>query len=54
MQQVGIWMIVRILVFYLLPIAWYLLLGGLNNMFLDAIFVIIELIYAWQFYRLLH
>ncbi len=54
MQQVGIWMIVRILVFYLLPIAWYLLLGGLNNMFLDAILVIIELIYAWQFYRLLH
>jgi hypothetical protein len=54
MQQVGIWMIVRILVFYLLPIAWYLLLGGLNNMLLDAILVIIELIYAWQFYRLLH
>jgi hypothetical protein len=53
LQQVGIWMIVRILVVFLLPIAWYMLGIGLNNLFLDAIIVIIELIYAWQFYRLL-
>lgn len=53
MQQVGIWMIVRILVVFLLPIAWFILHIGLNNLFLDAIIVIIELIYAWQFYRLL-
>ena len=53
MQQVGIWMIVRILVVFLLPIAWYMLEIGLNNLFMDAIIVIIELIYAWQFYRLL-
>lgn len=53
LQQVGIWMIVRILVVFLLPIAWYMLGIGLNNLFLDTIIVIIELIYAWQFYRLL-
>ena len=53
MQQVGIWMIVRILVVFLLPIAWYMLEIGLNDLFMDAIIVIIELIYAWQFYRLL-
>lgn len=53
LQQVGIWMIVRILVVFLLPIAWYLLGIGLNDLFMDAIIVIIELIYAWQFYRLL-
>ena len=53
LQQVGIWMIVRILVVFLLPIAWYLLGIGLDNLFMDAIIVIIELIYAWQFYRLL-
>ena len=53
LQQVGIWMIVRILVVFLLPIAWYLLGVGLNDLFMDAIIVIIELIYAWQFYRLL-
>ncbi len=54
MQQVGIWMIVRILVIFLLPIAWYMTLGdALGNLIMDAIIVIIELIYAWQFYRLL-
>ena len=53
LQQVGIWMIVRILVVFLVPIAWYMLGIGLNNLFLDTIIVIIELIYAWQFYRLL-
>lgn len=53
LQQVGIWMIVRILVIFLLPIAWYLLGIGLNDLFMDAVIVIIELIYAWQFYRLL-
>ena len=54
LQQVGIWMIVRILVIFLLPIAWYIILGfGLGNLLLDAIILIIELIYAWQFYRLL-
>ena len=53
LQQVGIWMIVRILVVFLLPTAWYLLGIGLDDLFMDAIIVIIELIYAWQFYRLL-
>ena len=53
LQQVGIWMIVRILIIFLLPIAWFMLNIGLNDLFLDAIIVIIELIYAWQFYRLL-
>ena len=53
LQQVGIWMIVRILVVFLLPIAWFMLDIGLNDLFMDAIIVIIELIYAWQFYRLL-
>ena len=54
LQQVGIWMIVRILVIFLLPIAWYMTLGdALGNLIMDAIIVIIELIYAWQFYRLL-
>lgn len=31
MQQVGIWMIVRILVDFFLPIAWYMLGIGLND-----------------------
>ncbi len=53
MQQVGIWMIVRILVDFFLPIAWYMLGIGLNDIFLDSIIVVTELIYAWQFYRLL-
>lgn len=53
MQQVGIWMIVRILVVFFLPIAWYMLGIGLNDIFLDSIIVVTELIYAWQFYRLL-
>ena len=53
LQQVGIWMIVRILVVFLLPIAWYMLETGLNDVILDAIIVITELIYAWLFYRLL-
>ena len=53
MQQVGIWMIVRILVDFFLPIAWYMLGIGLNDIFLDSIIVVTELIYAWQLYRLL-
>lgn len=53
LQQLGIWMIVRILVVFLLPIAWYMLEIGLDDIILDAIIVIIELIYAWQFYRIL-
>ena len=53
LQQLGIWMIVRILVVFLLPIAWYMLGIGLDDIIMDAIIVIIELIYAWQFYRLL-
>ena len=53
LQRLGIWMIVRILVIFLLPIAWYMLGIGLSDIILDAIIVIIELIYAWQFYRLL-
>lgn len=54
LQQVGIWMIVRILVIFFLPIAWYMTLGdALGNLIMDAVIVIIELIYAWQFYRLL-
>ena len=53
LQRLGIWMIVRILIIFLLPIAWYLTGIGLNDYILDAIIVIIELIYAWLFYRLL-
>lgn len=53
LQRLGIWMIVRILVIFLLPIAWYMLGIGMSDITLDAIIVIIELIYAWQFYRLL-
>ena len=53
LQQLGIWMIVRILVVFLLPIAWYMLGIGLDDSIMDAIIVIIELIYAWQFYRIL-
>ena len=57
LQRLGIWMIVRILVVFLLPIAWYTIawyMGiGMNDLILNAIIVIIELIYAWQFYRLL-
>ena len=53
LQQVGIWMIVRILIIFFLPIAWFMLGIGLDLLFMDAIIVIIELIYAWQFYRLL-
>lgn len=53
LQSLGIWMIVRILIVILLPIAWYILGIGLNDIFLDSIILITELIYAWQFYRLL-
>lgn len=53
LQQLGIWMIVRILVVFLLPIAWYMLGIGLDDSIMDTIIVIIELIYAWQFYRIL-
>ena len=53
LQQLGIWMIVRILVIFLLPIAWFMLGDGMSTYLMDAIIVIIELIYAWQFYRLL-
>ena len=53
LQHLGIWMIVRILVNFLLPIAWFMLGGGQSLYLMDAIIVIVELIYAWQFYRLL-
>ena len=53
LQQLGIWMIVRILIIFLLPIAWFMLGSDLSLYLMDAIIVIIELIYAWQFYRLL-
>ena len=53
LQHLGIWMIVRILVYFLLPVAWFMLGGGESLYLMDAIIVIIELIYAWQFYRLL-
>ena len=53
LQHLGIWMIVRILVNFLLPIAWFMLGGGQSLYLMDAIIVIIEIIYAWQFYRLL-
>ena len=53
LQHLGIWMIVRILVYFLLPIAWFMLGGGQSLYLMDAIIVIIEIIYAWQFYRLL-
>ena len=53
LQQLGIWMIVRILVIFLLPIAWFMLGDAMSTYLMDAIIVIIELIYAWQFYRLL-
>ncbi len=53
LRRLGFWMIVRILVVVLLPIAWYMLEIGLNDIFLDGIIVITELIYAWLFYRLL-
>lgn len=53
-QFLGAWMIVRILVVELLPIAWWIIPEfGLNDIIMDAIIVIVELIYAWQFYRLL-
>lgn len=53
LQHLGIWMILRILIIFLLPIAWFMLDINLSDILLDAIIVIIELIYAWQFYRLL-
>lgn len=53
LQRLGIWMIVRILVVVLLPIACFMLGIDLNGIILNAVIVIIELIYAWQFYRLL-
>ncbi len=53
LQQLGIWMIVRILVIFLLPIAWFMLGGDQSLYLMDAIIVIIELIYAWLFYRIL-
>lgn len=54
LQLLGAWMIVRILVVELLPIAWVFMPEiGLSDIFMDAIIVIVELIYAWQFYRLL-
>ena len=54
LQKLGIWMIVRILILFLLPIAWWLILKDDQSIYLmDAIIVIIELIYAWLFYRIL-
>ena len=51
LRRLGIWMIVRILVSFLLPIAWFMLKIDLSLYFMDAIIVIIELIYAWKLYR---
>ena len=54
LQYLGIWMIVRILILFLLPIAWWLILRDDHSLYLmDAIVVIIEFIYAWLFYRIL-
>ena len=44
--RVGIWMIVRILVVTLLPIAWYIFLGDKWSLALDIIVLVVELIYA--------
>jgi len=53
LQQLGIWMIVRIFTLMLLPIAWFMLSLDMENPIMQGAIVLIELIYAWQFYRLL-
>ncbi len=53
LQQLGIWMIVRIFALMLLPIAWFMLSLDMESPIMQGIIVLIELIYAWQFYRLL-
>lgn len=45
--RLGIWMIVRIIIVTLLPIAWILLLGDKMLLLLDIIVLAIELIYAY-------
>ena len=53
LQHLGIWMIVRILTVFLLPIAWYMLGPDMNSVVMQGIIVLVELIYAWLFYRIL-
>lgn len=45
--RVGVWMMVRILIVVLLPIAWILLLGDKMLLLLDIIVLVVELIYAY-------
>jgi len=53
LQHLGIWMIVRILTVFLLPIAWFMLGWDMNSVVMQGIIVLVELIYAWLFYRIL-
>ena len=53
LQHLGIWMIVRILTVFLLPIAWFMLGWGMNSVVMQGIIVLVELIYAWLLYRIL-
>ena len=53
LQQLGIWMIVRILTVFLLPIAWFMLGLDMDSVVMQGIIVLVELIYAWLFYRIL-
>ena len=46
--RLGAWMIARIIIVVLLPIAWILLLGGTLLPLLDVIVLAIELIYAYM------
>ena len=45
--RLGVWMMVRILIVVLLPIAWILLLGDKMLLMLDIIVLVVELIYAY-------
>ena len=50
LERLGIWMIARILIVTLLPIAWFLLLGEMGKsllLVLDIIVLAVELIYAY-------
>ena len=53
LQHLGIWMIVRILTVFLLPIAWFMLGWDINSVVMQGIIVLVELIYAWLLYRIL-
>ncbi len=53
LQHLGIWMIVRILTVFLLPIAWFMLGWDMNSVVMQGIIVLVELIYAWLLYRIL-